>query len=173
MTKLTIRIIPDPVLRQVAPPVARVDAAIAQQMDDMLETIHADNTGIGLAATQVGILNRVIVVDIGGKEKKSTPLQMANPEVIWKSTENFTYNEGCLSIPGQYAEVTRPQKIRLQYLDRSGKTQELEAEDLLSICIQHEIDHLNGVLFIDYISKLKRDMIVRKVEKAKRQGVYD
>ncbi|MBI1273398.1 MAG: peptide deformylase [Alphaproteobacteria bacterium] len=169
MTKLDIRIIPDPVLRQTAAPVAAVDKQIAKQMDDMLETMYAGK-GIGLAATQVGLLNRVIVIDVSTKEKKSDPLLIANPEITWQSDDTFTYSEGCLSIPDQYAEVTRPRKIRLGYLDKDGKSCALEAEDLLSICIQHEIDHLNGVLFIDYLSTLKRNMIIRKVEKAKRLG---
>jgi peptide deformylase len=124
--------------------------------------------GIGLAANQVGSLERVITVDISEERNGNKALMMANPEIIWHDPEaTFTYNEGCLSIPDQYADVTRPKRIRLTYLDQHGKKQEMEAEDLLSQCIQHEIDHLNGVLFIDHISKLKRDMIVKKVEKAR------
>lgn len=167
MSKLPIRIIPDPVLRKVAHPVSSVDKKVAQLMEDMLETMYPAD-GIGLAAPQVGVLDRVIVVDVSEQQDRSKALCMANPEIVWTSEETFTYSEGCLSIPGQFAEVTRPKKIRLTYLDQKDKRQEMEAEDLLSICIQHEIDHLNGVLFIDYLSALKRNMIIRKVEKAKR-----
>ena len=166
MTQIPIRIIPDPVLRQKAKPVTAVDKRVAKFMDDMLESMYKGH-GIGLAANQVGSLERVITVDISDERNGKGALLMANPVIIWHDPlETFTYNEGCLSIPDQYAKVTRPKRIRLNYLDQKGKPQELEAEDLLSQCIQHEIDHLDGVLFIDHISKLKRDMIVKKVEKA-------
>lgn len=169
MTQIPIRIIPDPVLRQKAQPVTAVDKRVAAFMDDMLESMYKGH-GIGLAANQVGILQRVITVDVSEERNGGKALLMANPEIIWRDPEaTFTYNEGCLSIPQHYADVTRPKRIRLTYLDQHGKKQELEAEDLLSQCIQHEIDHLNGVLFIDHISKLKRDMIVKKVEKTQRQ----
>ncbi len=169
MTRIPIRIIPDPVLRQKAQPVSSVDKRVAQFMDDMLESMYKGH-GIGLAANQVGALDRVITVDVSEQRDGTRALLMANPEIVWSDPEEtFTYNEGCLSIPDQYADVTRPKRIRLTYLDRAGKKRELEAEDLLSQCIQHEIDHLNGVLFIDYLSKLKRSMIERKVEKAQRQ----
>lgn len=168
MTQIPIRIIPDPVLRQKAQPITSVDKRIAKFMDDMLESMYKGH-GIGLAANQVGSLERIITVDISEERNGSKALLMANPEITWHDPEaTFTYREGCLSIPDQYAEVTRPKRIRLNYLDQTGKKHELEAEDLLSTCIQHEIDHLNGVLFIDHISKLKRDMIERKVEKAQR-----
>jgi peptide deformylase len=166
MTKLNILIIPDPVLRQVAQPVAVVDKRIAKLMADMAEPMYPAD-GMGLAAPQVGALERVIVCD-RGEFDASTVLMMANPEILWKSADTYTHREGCLSIPDQFAEVTRPKKIRVRYLDQKNKAQELEAEDLLSICIQHEIDHLNGVLFIDYLSALKRNMMIRKVEKAKK-----
>jgi peptide deformylase len=169
MTQIPIRIIPDPVLRQKARPVTSVDKRVAKFMDDMLESMYKGR-GIGLAANQVGELMRVITVDVSKERDGSRALLMANPEIIWRDPEaTFTYNEGCLSIPEQYADVTRPKQIRMTYLDPHGKKRELEAEDLLSQCIQHEIDHLNGVLFIDHISKLKRDMIVKKVDKAQRQ----
>jgi peptide deformylase len=169
MTQLPIRIIPDPVLRQIAQPVSAVDKRVARFMEDMVESMYKGR-GIGLAANQVGSLERVITVDVSEERNGTRALMMANPEVIWHDPDAvFTYNEGCLSIPDQYADVTRPKRIRLTYLDAHGKKQELEAEDLLSQCIQHEIDHLNGVLFIDHISKLKRDIITRKVEKAQRQ----
>lgn len=168
MTFIPIRIIPDPVLRQQAQPISIVDKRVAAFMDDMLESMYKAH-GIGLAANQVGSLERVIVVDVSDERDGSKALLMANPEIIWRDPEEtFTYREGCLSIPEQYAEVTRPRRIRLNYINQSGKTCEMEAEDLLSQCIQHEIDHLNGVLFIDHLSKLKRQMIERKVEKAKR-----
>jgi peptide deformylase len=168
MTQLPIRIIPDPVLRKIAQPVDAVDKRIAKFMEDMLESMYKGN-GIGLAANQVGALERVITVDVSEERNGTRALLMANPEITWFDPEDsFTYNEGCLSIPGQYADVTRPKRIRLTYLDVHGKAQELEAEDLLSQCIQHEIDHLNGILFIDHISKLKRDMITKRVEKSQR-----
>jgi len=168
MSFIPIRIIPDPVLRQIAQPVRAVDKRMAQFMEDMLESMYKSH-GIGLAANQVGSLDRVITVDVSEERNGNKALLMANPEIIWHDKEStFTYREGCLSIPDQYAEVTRPKRIRLTYLDQTGRKQEMEAEDLLSQCIQHEIDHLNGVLFIDYLSKLKRQMIERKVEKAQR-----
>ena len=168
MTQIPIRIIPDPVLRQMAQPITVVDKRVAQFMEDMVESMYKGH-GIGLAANQVGSLERVITVDVSTERNASKALMMANPVVVWSDpTETFTYNEGCLSIPDHYADVTRPKRIRVTYLDIHGKKQELEAEDLLSQCIQHEIDHLNGVLFIDHLSKLKRDMIVKKVEKAQR-----
>ncbi len=175
MSKLTIRIIPDAVLRQTAQPVAKVDKRLATLMEDMLDTMYPAD-GIGLAANQVGSLDRVIVCD-RGEMVRDTALRMANPEVIWSSEETYTHKEGCLSIPDQFAEVTRPKRIRVRYLDQNSQEQTLEAEDLLSICIQHEIDHLNGVLFFDHISKLKRDMMIKKVEKTKKllgdKGFYD
>ncbi|HEU0117949.1 MAG TPA: peptide deformylase [Alphaproteobacteria bacterium] len=170
---IPIRIIPDPVLREKAQPVSAVDKRVAKFMEEMLESMYTHH-GIGLAANQVGSLERVITVDVSEERNGTKALMMANPEIIWHDPEaTFTYKEGCLSIPDQYAEVTRPKRIRLTYLDRSGKKQEMEAEDLLSQCIQHEIDHLNGVLFIDYLSKLKRGMIERKVEKAQRAKADD
>jgi peptide deformylase len=173
MTQIPIRIIPDPVLRQKAQPVTAVDKRIATFMDDMMESMYKGH-GIGLAANQVGSLERVITVDLSEERNGTKGFMMANPEIIWTDPEaTFTYNEGCLSIPEQYADVTRPKRIRLTYLDQQGRQQELEAEDLLSQCIQHEIDHLDGVLFIDHISKIKRDMITRKVEKAQRQKEQD
>ncbi len=176
MTKLTIHTVPDSVLRQKAEPVAAVDAEIAKLMDDMLETMYAD--GIGLAANQVGILKRVIVLDLSESRNGSEALCMANPEIIWKSEETFTYNEGCLSVrpaPNDdskdlFAPVTRPCTIRVAYLDKKGERKELEASDLLSTCIQHEIDHLDGILFIDHLSALKRSIILRKIEKMRRMG---
>ncbi|MGB9152734.1 MAG: peptide deformylase [Alphaproteobacteria bacterium] len=169
MTQLAIQIIPAGVLRQVAQPVATVDKRIAKFMEDMAETMYKGD-GIGLAANQVASLERVITLDVSEERDGKGALLMANPEVIWSDPEEtFTYNEGCLSIPGHYAKVTRPRRIRLTYLDQHNKKKELEAEDLMSQCIQHEIDHLNGVLFIDHISKLKRDMILKKIEKERKE----
>jgi len=170
VSQIPIRIIPDPVLRETARPVASVDKRVAQFMEDLLESMYKGH-GIGLASNQVGALERVIAVDISESRNGTQALLMANPEISWRDPgETFTYNEGCLSIPDQYADITRPKRIRVNFLDIHGKKQELEAGDLLSQCIQHEIDHLNGVLFIDYLSKLKRDMIAKKVEKAHREG---
>lgn len=158
--------VPDPVLKTVAQPVARVDDAVRRQFDDMLQTMY-DAPGIGLAANQVNMLNRVLVMDVAEREggEGRQPIFMANPEIIWKSGEISVMEEGCLSIPGQFAEVERPMGVRVRYLDYNNAEQELLAEGLLSHCVQHEIDHLNGVLFIDYLSSLKRGMILRKVAK--------
>lgn len=158
--------VPDPVLKTVAQPVARVDDAVRRQFDDMLQTMY-DAPGIGLAANQVNMLNRVLVMDVAEREGEGgrAPIFMANPEIIWKSGEISVMEEGCLSIPGQFAEVERPMGVRVKYLDYNNTAQELLAEGLLSHCVQHEIDHLNGVLFIDYLSSLKRGMILRKVAK--------
>ncbi|MDR3450248.1 MAG: peptide deformylase [Alphaproteobacteria bacterium] len=169
MTQLNIQIIPAPVLRQVARPILAVDKRIATLMEDMAETMYKGH-GIGLAANQVGSLERIITVDVSEERDGKDVFLMANPEVSWHDPEEtFTYNEGCLSIPGHYAKVTRPRRIRLTYLNQAGKKQELEAEDLMSQCIQHEIDHLNGVLFIDHISKLKRDIILKKIDKERKE----
>ncbi len=164
MAILPILIAPHPVLKKTAEPVAAVDARVARLMDDMLETMY-DAKGIGLAAPQVGVLDRVIVVDVHEKGEEPRPLRMANPEVVWASDELAACEEGCLSIPDQYSDVTRPKAVRVRYLDREGAVRELEAEGLLATCIQHEIDHLNGVLFVDHLSMLKRNMILRKVQK--------
>ncbi|MCE7886421.1 MAG: peptide deformylase [Alphaproteobacteria bacterium PRO2] len=169
-----IIIVPDPVLKTVAQPVAKVDEVIRKQMDAMLQTMY-DAPGIGLAANQVGLLNRVLVMDLAkrkeGEQEPPKPIFMANPEIVWESEDISVMEEGCLSIPGQYAEVERPAIVRVKYLDYDGQGAELEAEGLLSHCVQHEIDHLDGVLFIDHLSSLKRNMILRKVEKLKKQEV--
>ncbi len=164
--------IPAPVLKQVAQPVARVDDAIRGQMDAMLQTMY-DAPGIGLAANQVGLLNRVLVMDLSSREdnENPAPVFMANPQILWESEERSIMQEGCLSIPKQYAEVERSAKVRVSYFDYNGKEAELEAEGLLSHCVQHEIDHLNGVLFIDHLSSLKRNMILRKVDKLRKQQI--
>ncbi len=158
--------VPAPVLREKASPVDKVDDALRQQMDRMLETMY-DAPGIGLAANQVNLLNRVLVMDVAHRDPESekTPVCMANPQIIWQSEEPSVMEEGCLSLPDQFAEVQRPAKVKVRYLDYYGKEAELEAEGLASHCVQHEIDHLNGVLFVDYLSKLKRDMMIRRVKK--------
>ncbi len=169
MPDFKIQTLPAEVLRQTAQPIAAVDKNVAGFMEKLAETMYKGN-GIGLAANQVGSLSRVIAVDTSQERTGKKAFLMANPEIIWSDPEAvFVYNEGCLSIPGHYADVKRPKRIRMTYIDQHGKKQELEAEDLLSQCIQHEIDHLNGVLFIDRLSKLKRSMILRKIEKAKRE----
>lgn len=162
--------VPDPVLRTVSDPVERVDEALGGLIDDMLETMY-EAPGIGLAAIQLGIPRRLLVADVSGEEAAAEPHVLINPEVVWRSDEASVYNEGCLSIPGQYAEVERPARCRIAFVNRAGETDEVEAEGLLATCLQHEVDHLNGVLFIDYLSKLKRNMIIRKVSKAKRDTV--
>lgn len=169
MTILKIFTVPDAVLTEIAQPVERVDAAVQKQMRDMLETMYAA-PGIGLAANQVGMLNRVLVMDLEWKKEGNpgNPIFMANPEIVWRSEDISVMEEGCLSVPDQYAEVERPAGVRVRYLDFDGQQQELLAEGLMSHCVQHEIDHLNGLRFIDHLSKLKRDMMIRKVQKIRR-----
>jgi|TARA_B100001093_G_scaffold520383_1_gene615309 peptide deformylase len=157
---------PDPFLRQVSQDVEEVNDKIRRLMDDMLETMYSA-PGIGLAAIQVGVPKRVIVIDLS-KEEKKKPLYFVNPKVIVKSKNNSTYEEGCLSVPGQFAEVDRPDKCHINYLDYNGQKKELKAEGLLATCIQHEMDHLEGILFIDYLSKLKKNFIVKKLSKQKK-----
>jgi peptide deformylase len=157
---------PDPFLRQKSHDVDRVDGEIRRLMDDMLDTMY-DAPGIGLAAVQVGIAKRIIVIDIS-KEEEKTPLYFVNPQIILKSKNNSTYEEGCLSVPGQFAQIDRPDLCHIKYLDYTGKHQELKAEGLLATCIQHEMDHLEGILFIDHLSKLKKSFIVKKLSKQKK-----
>ncbi len=168
MALLPILTAPDPRLKKKSAPVAAVDDAVRQLMDDMLETMYAA-PGIGLAAPQVGVLKRVIVLDIEREDVKTGPLFMANPEIVEASDEDAIYEEGCLSVPEHYSEVARPATVRVRYLDRDGKVRELACEGLLATCVQHEIDHLDGVLFIDHISSLKRNMILRKLLKARKE----
>jgi peptide deformylase len=170
MAQLPIITAPDPRLKIKARPVPAVDDKIRRLMDDMLDTMYGA-IGIGLAAPQVGQSRRVIVLDVAREGEKPQPLQLANPEILWRSPELTTGNEGCLSLPEHYAEVTRPAKIRVRYLDYQNEIREIEASGLLAMCLQHEIDHLDGVLFVDHISSLKRGMILRKLAKAKRIGV--
>ena len=161
---------PDPRLKITAKPVDKVDAEVRRLMDDMLDSMyHA--IGIGLAAPQLGVAQRVIVVDVAREGEKPQPLRIANPEILWRSEATTVANEGCLSLPEHYADVERPAEIRLRYLDHENEIREIEAKGLLATCIQHEIDHLDGVLFVDHISSLKRGMILRKLAKAKRSRV--
>lgn len=167
MDKYQIIKVPDPVLKQVAKEVSKVDDALRTQMDRMLKTMY-EAPGIGLAANQVGMLNRVLVMDIAQREDdKATrkPIFMINPEIIWRSEEPSVWEEGCLSIPGQYADVERPLEVRVKFLDYNGQQQEQIFSELGSHCVQHEIDHLNGVLFIDHLSSLKRNMLMKRYKK--------
>ena len=158
---------PDPFLRQKSTNVEEVNDEIRILMNDMLETMyHAP--GIGLAAIQVGIPKRVIVIDLSRAEEEKKPLYFINPEIITNSDNNAAYEEGCLSVPGQFAEISRPDKCKVKYLDYNGNEKILEAQGLLATCLQHEIDHLEGILFIDYLSKLKKGMIIKKLSKQKK-----
>lgn len=167
MAVLPIITAPDPRLKVKCQPVAAVDRTIARLMDDMLDTMYLA-PGIGLAAPQVGVTKRVLVVDVSSKDGPRAPIRMANPEIVWRSDALTVYEEGCLSLPEQYAEVERPDKIRFRYLDEKGAMREREAEGLLATCIQHELDHLDGIIFVDHISALKRRMILRKLAKLKK-----
>jgi peptide deformylase len=164
MTIKPLIILPDPLLRQLSKPLERVDDSLRKLADDMLETMY-DAPGIGLAAIQIGEPLRMLVIDLAKEDEKPAPQVFINPEVLESSDERSVYEEGCLSIPDYYAEVERPASVRVKFLDRDGKEQEVTADGLLATCLQHEIDHLNGVLFIDHISKLKRDMVVKKFKK--------
>jgi peptide deformylase len=157
--------LPDKRLRLKSEPVKRIDALIRKLVDDLFETMY-EAPGIGLAAIQIGVPKRVVTMDLSKKEDDHKPQVFINPVVIWNSAETSKYEEGCLSIPEYYEEVERPSQVKVKYLDIDGNEQEIEASGLLATCLQHEIDHTNGVLFIDYISKLKRDRIVKKFAKA-------
>ncbi len=157
--------LPDKRLRLVSERVKHVDVGIRKLVDDMFETMYKA-PGIGLAAIQIGIAKRVITMDLSKKEDNHEPHVFINPEIIWTSDETAKYEEGCLSIPDYYEEVERPSQVKVKYLDRDGKTRELDAKGLLATCLQHEIDHINGILFIDHLSKLKRDRVIKKFAKA-------
>ncbi len=165
MTIKPLIILPDPILRQVSKPIETIDGEVKKLADDMLETMY-DAPGIGLAAIQIGVARRMLVLDVSKEGEDKKPLVFINPEVVASSDARSVYEEGCLSIPDYYAEVERPAAITVRHLDREGKEQVTEADGLLATCLQHEIDHLNGVLFIDHISKLKREMVIRKFTKA-------
>ena len=167
MTVRKIVIEPDPILRRKSDYISNVDNQLRLLMDDMLDTMYKA-PGIGLAAVQIGILKRVVVIDISKEKEKKNPLCMVNPEITFISKKTSIYEEGCLSLPGHFAEIERPAECHLNYLDYDGKKKEIKASGLLATCIQHEIDHLNGVLFVDYLSKLKKDMIIKKLIKKKK-----
>lgn len=164
MAKLTLYEYPHPVLKKKAEKVAAVDDDIRQFLDDMLETMYAE-AGVGLAAPQVGVSKRVVVIDIAHEGEKPAPLYLVNPEIIWRSEELQVCEEGCLSLPEQRAEVERPASVKVKYLDYHGKECELLAEEFLAVAVQHELDHLDGILYIDHLSRLKRQMLVKKLAK--------
>lgn len=170
MAVLPILVAPDPRLKVKAKPVDKVDDALRRLMDDMLETMYAA-PGIGLAAPQVGVAQRVLVIDIAKDGEPKAPLRMANPELVWVSEDDAVYEEGCLSVPEQYAEVVRPARVRVRFLDHQNEIRKLEADGLLATVIQHEMDHLDGILFIDHLSNLKRNMILRKLAKSRKTAV--
>lgn len=177
MSILPIIVAPDPRLKVRSEAVAEVDDKLRRLMDDMLETMGAA-PGIGLSAVQVGVPKRVIVVDLGGEAKAANddderrrqekPLYLVNPEIVWLSDETVAYEEGCLSLPEHYAQVSRPNRVRIRFRDYRGTAQELEADDLLATCIQHEIDHLEGILFVDHLSAVRRSIILRKLAKTRK-----
>ena len=168
MTVRKILTEPDPILRQKSQPVDKVDDFTRKLMDDMLETMYLA-PGIGLAAIQIGIPKRIIVLDISKDPEKKEPMYFVNPVIVSTSKNNITYEEGCLSVPGQFAEIDRPDRCHIKYLDYNGNYKEFKSEGLLATCIQHEIDHLEGILFIDYLSNLKKSMIIKKLSKQKKE----
>jgi peptide deformylase len=168
MTLRRIIIEPDTILRKKSEALEKVDDELKRLMNDMLETMYAA-PGIGLAAVQVGVLKRLIVIDISKEKEKKNPLFLINPEIISKSKNTKVYEEGCLSLPGYFAEIERPAECQIEYIDYDGKKRDMKVNGLLSTCIQHEVDHLNGILFIDYLSKLKKDMIIKKLVKHKKE----
>lgn len=169
MSVLPLFIAPDPVLKRRAEEVDTVDDALRTLIDDMLETMYAER-GIGLAAPQVGVGRRVLVLDVADDGAEARPMAFINPEIVWQSAEEVAAEEGCLSVPGQYSEVIRPERIRVRYLDRDGRESEIEADGLLARCLQHEMDHLDGTLFVDHLSQLKRNMLLRKLKKERARG---
>ena len=164
MPKREIIIEPDPILRKKSDDIENVNDQIRKLLDDMLETMYAA-PGIGLAAVQVGVLKRIIVIELSKDGEKKTPLFIVNPQITFKSDDLISYEEGCLSIPNQFAEIKRPSSCKVNFLDYNGKKKEINADGLLATCIQHEVDHLNGILFIDHLSKLKKDLILKKTKK--------
>jgi len=167
MAVLKVLEIPDPRLQQKAFPIETVDEEVRKLMDDLLETMYVTN-GVGLAATQVGIGKRIVVIDVSDEDEEPQPMKLANPELIWQSEETFLAPEGCLSVPEQYADVERFVCVKFQYINEKNEKVQVEADDLLAICIQHEIDHLNGILFIDHLTPLKRKIVLNKLKKARR-----
>ena len=168
MTKLKLYEYPHPILKKKAEKVDVVDDDLRKLLDDMLETMYASN-GCGLAAPQIGLSKRIVVIDIAHEDEEAQPLYMVNPEIVWRSEELEVCEEGCLSVPGQRAEVERPASVKIKYLDYNGKECELLVEDFLAVAAQHELDHLDGVLYIDHISRLKRQMLLKKLEKFRKE----
>ena len=168
MAKLKLYEYPHPVLKKKAEKVIRVDDELRRFLDDMLETMYASN-GCGLTAPQVGVSQRVVVIDIAHEGEEPQPLYLVNPEIVWASDEKEICEEGCLSVPGQRAEVERPASVRIRYLDYNGDEQEMLAEDFLAVAAQHELDHLDGILYIDHLSRLKRQMLLKKLEKFRKE----
>ena len=169
MATMEIFEIPHPLLRQKSKPVEKIDAEILKLLDDMLDTMYLA-PGVGLAAPQVGHLKRMLVLDASGKDEEKRPMFFINPEILWKSEETNDFEEGCLSVPHQFATVTRPEKIRVRYLDRDGSEHTIEADGFLATILQHEIDHLDGKIFIDHLSPLKRRMLLKKLEKERKSA---
>lgn len=167
MSILKILTEPDPILRKKSNSIEKVDNELRKLMDDMIETMY-QAPGIGLAAIQVGVLKRVVVIDVSKDENNKSPLFLINPKILSLSKKTSTYEEGCLSLPGQYAEIERPSECEIKFINYHGKNQTLKADGILATCIQHEVDHLNGILFIDYLSKLKKTMIIKKLSKQKK-----
>ncbi len=167
MIKREIVIEPDPILREKSQPLENVDDKLRKLMDEMLTTMY-EAPGIGLAAVQIGILKQIIVIDISKESEKKNPLFLINPIITFKSKNTSIHEEGCLSLPGHFAKIERPAECHLDYIDYYGKKKNLKAEGILATCVQHEVDHLNGVLFVDYLSKLKKDMIIKKLIKQKK-----
>lgn len=170
MTIRQLIIAPDTRLNISSAMISVVDDNVRRLLDDMLETMYA-NDGIGLAAVQVGVHQRCIVVDVAVREGRNAPMKLVNPEIITSSADESSFNEGCLSFPDQYSPVVRPEMVRVRYLDENGAEKTIEASGILATCLQHEIDHTNGIVFVDHISKIKRDIILRKLKKARRLGI--
>ena len=169
MTVLKLYEYPHPVLKQKTENVEKVDKEVQKLLDDMLETMYATN-GCGLAAPQIGVSKKIVVIDIAHEGEEPNPIYMVNPEIIWRSDEKVCGEEGCLSVPGQRAEVERFASVRIRYLDYIGNEQEMMAEDFLAIAVQHELDHLDGILYIDHLSRLKRQMLLKKLEKFRKEN---
>ena len=172
MTLRKIILIPDPQLKKASAPIEEIDGALQTLLDDMLETMY-EAPGIGLAAVQIGIMKRVTVIDCAKEEEPPAPKFLINPEIIWSSEETSVYQEGCLSIPEYYEDVERPAQVRVRHLDRHGNEQEFDADGILATCVQHEIDHLDGILFIDYLSRLKRERVTKKFSKQAKRDEAD
>ena len=172
MALLPIIVAPDPRLKVVSKPVETIDDGVRALMDDMLASMY-EEPGIGLSAIQVGVPKRIVVLDVAGEDEERAPRRMVNPEIVWRSEDTATYEEGCLSLPDHYAEVVRPASIKLRYLDENAGEQELEADGILSRCIQHEVDHLDGILFVDHLTVVKRSIILRKLAKLKKSKLRE